>query len=326
MTIDSAVDSFELSLYGRRSKVKRLTLSQKKAQLWRIVKKTPEVIVKVSGGGKTAKHVKAHLDYITRHGRLEGITDQEEIVHGKKEVRELLDYWDLDIMKNKGKCRQAFNIVLSMPENTRADKVLQAAQNFSRDTFFGEHQYVMVLHEDRAHPHVHLVVKAENNKGKRLHIRKATLQEWRETFAEKMREQGIEANATPRRVRGNTRKAKKSAIYFAEKRGHSNVLKNKLLEVKEEIATGKTTAKPWEDRIIKSRQAVIESLLTAAKEMKQQGDVELAAHIVKFAQGLPKPETERHKIKKQLSKIIKETRSPAIKNPADPKKERDIDK
>ena len=38
------------------------------------------------------------------------------------------------------------------------------------------------------------------------------MQHWRETFAEKLREQGIEANATPRKVRGVVQKAEKRAI------------------------------------------------------------------------------------------------------------------
>lgn len=56
----------------------------------------------------------------------------------------------------------------------------------------------MVLHTDQKHPHVHLVVKAENELGRRLHIDKQLLRDWREDFARLMREQGIAANATPR--------------------------------------------------------------------------------------------------------------------------------
>jgi hypothetical protein len=48
----------------------------------------------------------------------------------------------------------------------------------------------MVLHTDQKHPHVHLVVKAENELGQRLHIDKQRLREWREDFARLMREQG----------------------------------------------------------------------------------------------------------------------------------------
>jgi hypothetical protein len=45
-----------------------------------------------------------------------------------------------------------------------------------------------VLHTDQQHPHVHLVVKAEGNHGRRLHIDKPMLRAWREDFARIMRE------------------------------------------------------------------------------------------------------------------------------------------
>lgn len=51
------------------------------------------------------------------------------------------------------------------------------------------------------HPHVHVVLKAVNEQGRRLNIKKATVQEWRAKFAAHLREQGVAANATPRRFR-----------------------------------------------------------------------------------------------------------------------------
>jgi hypothetical protein len=48
------------------------------------------------------------------------------------------------------------------------------------------------------HPHVHLIVKAENEPGQRQHIERAMLRNWREHFARPMCEQGAAANATPR--------------------------------------------------------------------------------------------------------------------------------
>ena len=55
--------------------------------------------------------------------------------------------------------------------------------------------------------HVHLAVKAVDPDGARLNPRKTDLQHWRETFAEKLREQSIDANPTPRKARGVAQKA-----------------------------------------------------------------------------------------------------------------------
>ena len=48
-----------------------------------------------------------------------------------------------------------------------------------------------------------------NPDGVRLNPRKTDLRHWRETFAEKLREQSIDANATPGKARGVARKAEK---------------------------------------------------------------------------------------------------------------------
>jgi hypothetical protein len=52
---------------------------------------------------------------------------------------------------------------------------------------------------------VHISVRAESRHGKRLNPRKADLHRWRETFAEKLRGWGVEAEATRQASRGNTR-------------------------------------------------------------------------------------------------------------------------
>jgi len=87
-----------------------------------------------------------------------------------------------------------------MPGGTRPELVQQAAREFAQVELRG-HRWVMVLHEHQANPHVHLSVRAESTRGERLNPRKADLHRWRETFAEKLRGLGIDAEAT----RGETR-------------------------------------------------------------------------------------------------------------------------
>lgn len=89
-----------------------------------------------------------------------------------------------------------------MPAPTPPEKVLAAVRTFAREKFALQHRYAMVLHTDQAHPHVHMVVKAEGEHGRRLHIDKEMLRQWREDFARMMREQGVAANASPRVARG----------------------------------------------------------------------------------------------------------------------------
>lgn len=100
-----------------------------------------------------------------------------------------------------GLVRLAHKLVFSMPPGTSPEKVLTAVQNLCREEFALKHRYVMALHTDSSHPHVHVVLKAKSEQGKRLNIHKPTLKEWREKFAHHLRAQGVVASATPRAFR-----------------------------------------------------------------------------------------------------------------------------
>jgi hypothetical protein len=82
--------------------------------------------------------------------------------------------------------------------------VQTAAREFAKIEL-ADHRYVMVLHDHQANPHVHISVRAESKHGKRLNPRKADLHRWRETFAEKLHERGVEAEATRQATRGHSR-------------------------------------------------------------------------------------------------------------------------
>src|SRR5262249_29769580 len=104
-------------------------------------------------------------------------------------------------------------LVFSMPAGTPPAKLLAAVRNFAREEFALQHRYVLALHTDEPHPHVHIVVKAMSEQGVRLNIRNSTLREWRKKFARHLRAQGVAANATERAVRGEGRSNKLDGIY-----------------------------------------------------------------------------------------------------------------
>jgi hypothetical protein len=76
--------AIDIVSYGRRGpgRPARFTPEQI-AQITRTVRRVPEVMVKVSGGGKTTDAVAAHFQYIDRHGELEIETDDGERLQGK---------------------------------------------------------------------------------------------------------------------------------------------------------------------------------------------------------------------------------------------------
>jgi hypothetical protein len=171
-----------------------------------VVRRAPQVMVKVTGGGRGMKAIAAHFKYISKNGRLDVEDDRGEVLRGKGDLRGLADDWRLGgtPIADSGFRREAFNIMLSMPRGIDPLYVLKAAREFAQAEL-GGHKYVMVLHDHQANPHVHLSVRAESRQGKRLNPRKADLSRWRETFAEKLRGHGIEAEATRQATRGRSR-------------------------------------------------------------------------------------------------------------------------
>ncbi|MBE2245318.1 MAG: relaxase/mobilization nuclease domain-containing protein [Burkholderiaceae bacterium] len=170
------------------------------------VRRVPQVMVKVTGGGRGMKAIAAHLRYISKNGRLDIEDERGETMRGKESMRELAGDWRFggSLIEDVSDRREAFNIMLSMPRGTDPMSVQWAARQFARAEL-ADHKYVMVLHDHQANPHVHISVRAESKHGKRLNPRKTDLHRWRETFAAKLRERGIEAEATRQATRGNNR-------------------------------------------------------------------------------------------------------------------------
>ena len=202
-----------------------------KETLTSISKKTPEVMVKVTGGGNSMGKVKAHMGYITRNGQLEGIDQDGNKVNGKEEIEDTAGDWQesgTPIPDEETNVKQAFNVVLSMPKGTNEKAVYEAAKEFAAE-HFKDHKYMLVQHtftndpskDPSENPHVHIVVKAVSQHHERLNIRKADLQEWRESFAEKLRSRGIEANATKRVARLQKNRGEKQSVRQMKEQGKS---------------------------------------------------------------------------------------------------------
>ena len=88
------------------------------------------------------------------------------------------------------------------------------------------------------------MLKAVSEQGVRLNIKKATLRHWRSEFARNLRLLGVEANATERAVRGETRKAKKDGIYRASLRGDSTYVRAQADAVAAELLKGNVRVEP----------------------------------------------------------------------------------
>lgn len=224
-----------------------------------------EVMVKISSYGKGGGHVKAHLMYISRHSNADAEkialeNDKGQLFDSVDDVKELYDHWSAEIDANKraGKDNQrdTMHMVLSMPGKADPLAMRRAVRDFAADNFGGNHEYVFALHTDTDNDHCHLVVKCRGFDGKQLRTSPEKLQHWRESFAERLRERGIDAEATPRQVRGVVRRAEKQVFRHMDPQ-RSHVLQARIQEAKEALqaeAEGRQIDEgPW-DRDVKTWQ------------------------------------------------------------------------
>ena len=257
-------------------------LTQRKAAVIRgriaatVSRRVPQVMVKVTGGGRGMAAIAAHFRYISKNGRLDIEDDRGVVTNGKEAVHDLVEQWRhggslIDEVSHR---REAFNIMLSMPQGTDPRIVRQAAREFAQAEL-KDHSYVMVLHEHQANPHVHLAVRAESRFGARLNPRKADLHRWRETFAEKLRGRGIDAEATRQAARGENRNFEPLWRVKAEEEGRLR----------------KTGVRPKAgEHFWASRAGAVEGwahIIKALAASDRPDDRELAERVAAFVRGSP---------------------------------------
>lgn len=266
--------------------------------------RAPQAVVKVVGH-LSGRGVKGSLDYITRDEdnrskkdigpshdvlgefkkdgmnltfeRADGTTGQ-----GAAAVNEIYKEWSKDFKERKGarKERHASHLVLSagvpigkLSEKEKikvAGKVLAAARETAREQLAG-YDYVMALHTDSDHPHVHIIVNnypLEKSKGK-LRLNQPELFDMRMAFAEGMTKFGIEHHATFQRDRIATRTERLRRDVVLHK---SKSWPLRQMEKKEEAAVYRKLSQQWSaylrlrEQVEKDRRAgVIEKTVAKAQ-------------------------------------------------------------
>jgi type IV secretion system T-DNA border endonuclease VirD2 len=277
-----------------------------KARLARIARGAPEVMVKITGRSRGVVHLKQHLDYITRNGRLQAELQDGSKVETRADLRALHDDWlAANILGERGGHRpdaaQSVGIILSMPQGTPPDHVHDAARSWARATL-GNHDWLLVRHDDRGHPHVHVTVRAVGPNGKRLTAGPADLQRWRETFARELRRLGIEAEATPRKARGVVIKPAKSAVHRLDQRGAEPRV---VRRSRDELAESTVSKRGGWEVGIQARQEGIRAAYLARAEELEQGTADehrLARDIRSFVAGMPVPLNRQQLLASELKR------------------------
>ncbi len=267
-------------------------------------------MVKVTGRTRDGGHLRRHLDYIGRNGavRLEG--PDGEILADRSAFRALAEAWAEEQAVQPGRRRDtplSHSIVLSMPRGTPPDRLEDAARAFAQAVFADRFDYAFAVHDEGKHPHVHLTVRSLGREGQRLNPRKADLQAWREAFAGQLRARGVEAEATPRRVRGVVRKAERTPVRKMRERFSSGGGKpSRVLDgaVRDALAN-RGEATPWRVAIVERQRLIRRSLLAEAVRLaaaETEEDRRLGRALQQFVRERPPVETQAEVIRRTAAR------------------------
>lgn len=289
-------------------------------------KKIPEVVVKIKRGGKSAQHLMAHLEYITRNGKLDAETDRGEVIQGKAHLKEVFKEWTSDVESVRPGSRNAINAIFSMPPGTPPEGVKEAVRRFAKQEL-SNYQYMFVLHTDEPHPHCHISIRTLGLDGKKLDPRKDDIQLWREVFAEKLNELGIDAKATYRPTRGIIEKPLSMAQYKAKYWATENpdkvkdgekprrterdfhTFEKRVKAAAQSIQSGGKEPAQWESGKHKKadpwqeQQEIRQAWQTIATDLQATGipeDIQLADEIRQFVAEMPPIQTQHERIRAEL--------------------------
>lgn len=271
---------FDSAVKRKANKTGKLRTGFAKAKAARVAAGSAEVMVKITGFGKGAGHIEAHVKYISRHGKVELENDRGDIISGKEEIKELFSEWTKDFAdgKRRKEQRDAVHVFFSMPPGTDPEAVRGSVRDFLTERFSHNHEYVFALHTDQPHPHVHAAIKIKGFDGKSMRQNREDLQSWRESFAANLRARGVDAEATPRTVRGVTKRAEKAVIRHIEQGDKTHpprvpkVKASRIKEAAQELVaerTGATTVeRAWEPKIKAAQENTRARWIEAAKALE----------------------------------------------------------
>lgn len=243
-------------------------------------KKIPQAVVKISGSSKGADKAQAHASYIGRNGKVE-LEDQDGNKYTGGDQKNAVGAWIAQGMHNAhdtGAKREAFHFVFSMPNGTNSEALKNAVRNMVKEEFDG-HQYFMAQHLDTDSPHVHVLMKATNDKGERLNPRKQDLHNYRVAFVQKLAEQGIEATATRRIYQFKYQDNKKQGQL------HSYARKGEQFAQKKPTAEQMKNIKKTHKDVAEKYKAYVENLPPEQQELKDEIKKLVEAHTKEKSRG-----------------------------------------
>ncbi len=193
----------------------------------------PAVFKAIRGGGTHTKSQLANqLDYLTTKST--HIVDSSGFLDGKTkleagDIKDLTERfakrWDAGF---KPKLGQTTHMLMSFPIGTRGEDVRDIATDVA-ERFFqtdaGHFDYIIAVHEDRDHPHAHLVLNRRSQEGEFFFLgrnHRFNYDDFRLAMVEEAEKYGVRLEATRRVDRGVVHyPARTSEVYAAKEEGRA---------------------------------------------------------------------------------------------------------
>lgn len=199
--------------------------------------------------------------------------------------------------------RNAYHLLFSARAGTDANAVMAAARAVLEERAPG-YKFVLAHHKDTKHVHIHAMVQARSADGERLKFYKPDLAAWRETFAEKARENGIAMVATRRMDYAMTRpftkehagaysRAQSDPRYQVSAKTIERVeaKRQRRLDRQSLVVNGDAIAAAWQKTVTTMRTAgIVGQALTAAESI---GNNFLPFRRDRTREGQPGPPADR---------------------------------
>ena len=272
-------------------------------RLGRVVRGAPEVMVKITGRTHSHRQLKAHLTYITRNGALELEDDRGWRLNGRAEIAELAADWSVQAELDRSRRSDAplsHSLILSMPAGTDRTALHVAGRRFAAEALGDRFEFVFLQHSDTDHPHLHLTVRSCGVYGERLNLLHGDLDQWRQGFARALRELGVEAEATPRRARGVTRRSESMVLRKLAERGPgvepAQTVKAAMREAALAAFGHDRKLRPWEEAMDQRQTLIRKTYLAQASLLARSEnatDRAMARQIEKFVRNMPAPDSRR---------------------------------
>ncbi|WP_340214242.1 relaxase/mobilization nuclease domain-containing protein, partial [Dinoroseobacter shibae] len=193
----------------------------------------PAVFKAIRGGGThTKSQLTNQLEYLTTKST--HIVDSSGFFDGKakleaKDIKDLTERfakrWDAGF---KPKLGQTTHMLMSFPIGTRGEDVRDIATDVA-ERFFqtdaGHFDYIIAVHEDRDHPHAHLVLNRRSQEGEFFFLgrnHRFNYDDFRLAMVEEAEKYGVRLEATRRVDRGVVHyPARTSEVYAAKQEGRA---------------------------------------------------------------------------------------------------------